>query len=259
MDINLSKITTKGKCLLLAYDQGLEHGPTDFDDHNVNPEFIMKIARDGDYNGVVFQQGIAEKYWDGSVPLVLKLNGKTNLVKGDPFSPQLCSVDEAIELGACAVGYTIFVGSIHEPDMFKEFVEIHRQAHAKGIPVIAWMYPRGAAIHDENSKETLAYAARVGLELGADMIQLRYNGHVDDLAWAVKSAGKTQVVVAGGSKKIDRAFLHDVSEVMQAGAIGLAVGRNVWQHCEPMKMTNAIKKIVFEGKSCDEAVNELHV
>ena len=95
--------------MYLAYDQGLEHGPVDFNDVNVDPAFIMKLAKEGGYNGVIFQKGIAEKYYDKSVPLIVKLNGKTNLVKEEPYSPQLCSVKEAIELGASAVGYTIYV------------------------------------------------------------------------------------------------------------------------------------------------------
>ena len=98
--IQLDKISKDNKTLILAYDQGLEHGPTDFDDANVDPQLIMDIAKEGRYNALIFQKGIAEKYYDGSVPLIVKLNGKTSLVKGDPISPQLCSVREAVELGA---------------------------------------------------------------------------------------------------------------------------------------------------------------
>ena len=106
--------------MILAYDQGLEHGPTDFNDKNIDPSYIIEIANKGKFNGLVLQKGIAEKYYRGKVPLILKLNGKTNLLKGEPIAKQLCSVKEAIELGAKAVGYTIYVGSIHEPEMFKE-------------------------------------------------------------------------------------------------------------------------------------------
>ncbi|HOR52560.1 MAG TPA: fructose-bisphosphate aldolase, partial [Candidatus Pacearchaeota archaeon] len=81
--ISLSKITTRGKALFLAYDQGLEHGPSDFDDKNVDPKYIIEIAKKGKYNGIVFQKGIAEKYNQeikaSKVPLIVKLNGKTNL------------------------------------------------------------------------------------------------------------------------------------------------------------------------------------
>ncbi|MCX6750147.1 MAG: fructose-bisphosphate aldolase, partial [Candidatus Pacearchaeota archaeon] len=80
--INLNKLTTKGKALFLAYDQGLEHGPTDFNDKNVDPKYIIDIAKKGKYNGIVFQKGIAEKYnkeiKQSKVPLIVKLNGKTS-------------------------------------------------------------------------------------------------------------------------------------------------------------------------------------
>ncbi|MEA3378658.1 MAG: fructose-bisphosphate aldolase, partial [Nanoarchaeota archaeon] len=76
----------KGKSLLLAYDQGLEHGPTDFNDKNIDPDYIMDIAIKGKFNGIILQKGIAEKYYQGKIPLILKLNGKTKFLKGDPLS-----------------------------------------------------------------------------------------------------------------------------------------------------------------------------
>src|SRR4030042_457477 len=101
--INLNKITKKGRALFLAYDQGLEHGPTDFNDNNVDPNFIINIARNGGYTGIVFQKGIAEKYnkeiRKSKVPLILKLNGKTNLFKGEPIARQLCTFQEAVNVG----------------------------------------------------------------------------------------------------------------------------------------------------------------
>jgi class I fructose-bisphosphate aldolase len=257
MEANLNRITTKGKTVLLAYDHGIEHGPTDFDDRNVDPAYIMDIAKKGGYNGIVFQKGVAEKYYDKSVPLIVKLNGKTSLLKGDPVSVQLCSVKEAMDLGAVAVGYTIYVGSIHENEMFKEFEEIQGEARKNGMPVVCWMYPRGAAVKDESSRETLAYAARIGLELGADMLKMKYNGNVEDMKWIVKSAGRAKVVIAGGSKRTEREFLQEAHDAMKAGCIGLAVGRNIWNHPHPMKMTAALKKVVFSGASVDEALKEV--
>jgi len=248
--ISLKKITTKGKALFLAYDQGLEHGPSDFNDKNVDPEYIIDIAKKGKYNAVVFQKGIAEKYKDeikkSRVPLIIKLNGKTNLVKGDPISVQLCSVSEAIKLGAKAVGYTIYIGSIHEAEMFKEFEKIEREAHSKKIPVIAWIYPRGKGIKGKSEKELMAYAARTGLEIGADIVKLQYDGKVKDFQWAVKSAGKTKIVVAGGVKKDKILFLKQVKEIMSSGAIGLAIGRNVWQDKNPLEITKKIKKVIWK-------------
>lgn len=248
--ISLSKITKKGKALFLAYDQGLEHGPTDFNDKNVNPSYIIDIAKKGKYNAVVFQKGIAEKYnkeiRESKVPLIVKLNGKTKIRKGEPYSPPLGNVDEALNLGASAVGYTLYIGSEYEGKMFKEFEKIERDAHEKGIPVIVWIYPRGKAVKDDTSRKMMAYAARVGLELGADIVKMKYGGKPEDLKWAVKSAGKTKVVISGGTKKDEKEFLRQVRDIMKTGAIGLAIGRNIWQSKNPMEITNKIKKIIWK-------------
>jgi len=255
--INLNKLTKKGRTLLLAYDQGLEHGPTDFNDNNVDPNYIIDIAKKGKYNGIVFQKGIAEKYQKeikrSRIPLIVKLNGKTNLVKGEPISRQLCTVEEAISLGAKAVGYTIYIGSDYEDEMFQEFENIQREAHKKGLPVIVWIYPRGKSIDKKlkNEKEKaklMEYAARTGLEIGADIIKIQFSGTEKDLSWAVKAAGKTKVVVAGGSKENEKAFLKKVEEIMHSGCIGLAVGRNVWQSEKPLELTKKIKDVIWGGK-----------
>jgi len=251
---SLSKIMKSGKSMILAYDQGIEHGPTDFNLKNLDPEFILQIALNADYNAVVLQPGVAEKYYSGiykKVPLLLKLNGKTKL-GNKIISKQLCSVKEAIELGASAVGYTIYPGSEYEAEMFSEFRNIVVEAHAKKIPVIAWVYPRGPRI-DENSTENMAYATRVGLELGADIIKIKYNGDFDGFRWAVKCAGKTKVLVAGGSRNNDYDFLKMVEEIMKAGASGIAVGRNVWQNEKPIAMSKAISSMIFNDKTADEA------
>ena len=128
----------------------------------------------------------------------------------------------------------------------KEFTKIQREAHAKNLPVIAWIYPRGKSIKNKSSRELMAYAARVGLEIGADIIKIRYNGNINDLKWAVKSAGKTKVVIAGGVKKNEKILLKQVKEIMQAGCIGLAIGRNIWQNKKPLYITKKIKKVIWK-------------
>ena len=249
MKTNLNKILKKGKALFLAYDQGLEHGPSDFNDLNVNPEYILNIAKKGKYNAVILQKGIAEKYNDKikklKIPLILKLNGKTSLIKGEPVSRQLCTVQEAIKLGAVAVGYTIYIGSKHESIMFQEFENIQREAHKKTLPVIAWIYPRGKNIEKKSKKELMAYACRVGLEIGADIIKIKFEGKVNDLKWAVKSAGRTKVVIAGGIKKGEKKFLKQIDNIMKSGCIGLAIGRNIWQSKKPLEITKKIKKTIW--------------
>jgi len=251
VQVKLNNLLKKGKALFLSYDQGLEHGPTSgFDDKNVDPLYILNIAKKGGYQGIVFQKGIAEKYQKeikkSKVPLILKLNGKTKIYKGEPISSQISTVEEAVKLGASAVGYTIYIGSEHEAEMIEDFEKIEKKAHEKGIPIVVWIYPRGKSVKNDVSREMISYAARVGLELGADIVKLKYGGKPGDLAWAVKSAGRTKVVVAGGTKKGEKEFLKQVREIIKTGAVGLAIGRNVWQAKNPLEITKKIQKIVFK-------------
>ena len=227
--ISLNKITKKGKALFLAYDQGLEHGPTDFKDKNADPRYILDIA-----------------IKKSKVPLIIKLNGKTNLFKGEPIARQLCTVEEAIKLGAVAVGYTIYIGSSYEDEMMHEFENIQREAHKKGLPVIVWIYPRGKSVKNKDKADLMEYAARTGLEIGADIIKIEYKGDPKDLKWAVKVAGKTKIVIAGGLKEKEKEFLNRVKKIMDTGCIGLAIGRNVWQDKNPLRITKEIKKIIWK-------------
>jgi class I fructose-bisphosphate aldolase len=250
MENNLEKITKDGRALFLAYDHGIEHGPSDFDDESVDPAKILEIADSGFFTGFICQKGIAEKYYDKNkhqVPLIVKLNGKTKLLsEEEPYSPQICSVEEAVSLGASAVGYTVYIGSEHEAKMISEFSQIEKETDKAGIPLIGWMYPRGRAVAGrEKTKEILSYAARVGLEIGAEMIKIPYTGDKESFKWVVSAAGKTKVVVLGGEKKDEEEFSKMVKDILSAGAIGLAIGRNIWQAEEPLEISKKLNKIIF--------------
>ncbi len=237
--------------MLLAYDQGFEHGPSaDFNDQNIDPGYIMDIAVKGDFTGVVFHKGIAGKYYNGKVPLIVKLNGKTSLPKGEPVSTLVCSVEEAISLGAKGVGYTIYLGSANESVMLEEFGQVEEEAHEEGLPAIAWIYPRGEAVKNDTAPEIVAYAARAGLEMGADAVKIKYTGATDSFRWAVKAAGLAKVFMSGGPKApTDESFLTQVKGAMDAGATGLAVGRNVWQNAEPLRTAASLRDIIFRNAS----------
>jgi len=253
--INTSKIMHNDKALFLAYDQGLEHGPKDLDMKSVDPKYIFDIALEGMYDAIIVQAGLAEKYYRSyykDVPLIVKLNGKTSMASIAPISRQLCSVDRAIKLGASAVGYTIYTGSQSEPEMLQEFSKIVEQVHDYGMPAIAWMYPRGPNIN-EHDTDILAYSARVGLELGADILKIKYNNNPEGFKWIVKCAGRARVMIAGGDKMLETDFLRKSEEIMKTGVAGMAVGRNIWQHEHPLPLSKALRKIVFEGATSEQA------
>ncbi len=274
-----NRIMPDDKAMILAYDQGFEHGPREFVEHpeGANFEYILDIAKEGRFTGLVLHAGLAEKYEyeirDSMIPLILKLNGTTELcTEEDPYSPQLYSVEDALELGATAVGYTVYSGSKYENEMQKEFSQIIREAHGKGIPVIGWMYPRGRSLFDRRSaSKTLkmaleeqektnlaidetpsivAYGARVGLELGADIVKVKYTGSPESFRWVVQSACPTKVVMSGGPVTgTDGEFLSRVKDVLKAGAVGVAVGRNVWQRKDPLIVSEKIHQIIFGSRS----------
>jgi len=247
---HLGKIVKNGRVLIIAMDQGMEHGPSDFNERNIHPEYVLDIAARGGFTGLAIQKGIAKHYKDcysGKVPLVLKLNGRTNIVpKEDIYSSPVASVKEAVALGADAIGYTLYVGSPREADMFRDFGAISAEADDYGLPCVVWAYPRGRHVKDEKSVESVSYAARVALELGADIVKVNYTGTVDGFKQVVAAAGRCKVISAGGSKQSDDEFIAKVKEVLAAGGVGMAVGRNVWQNDNPMAITEKIKKVVYK-------------
>jgi len=254
--IQINKLLTNGKAIFLAYDQGMEHGPSDFNLKNVDPNYILDIALEGHYNGIILQHGLAEKYYQDyykDIPLIMKLNGHTTITKNEPISRQFCTVERAMKLGASAVGYTMYPGSDRQEDMMVEFSKIVDKAHDYGLPVILWMYPRGKYAYNPTDTQLLAYCARIAAELGADILKIKYNGDLEGFKWVVKNAGKTKVVISGGSKKGEHELLKKVDDIMQTGAIGLAIGRNIWQHEKPFSLTKAIQSIIFHNKTVDQA------
>lgn len=248
--VDISRIQIKGKTMLLAYDQGMEHGTLDFDERSVDPNYIMRIAQNGNFSGLVLQEGLAARYYkkEFGVPLIVKLNGKTSFQGEEPLSLQLCTVKKAEEMGAIGVGYTIYVGSQYEEQMMVEFSRIEDEAHERGMIVIAWMYPRGRKVAGrENDRDVVAYGARLALEMNADFVKVPYTGDIESFSWAVRAAGKTGVLAQGG-KKIDWENLEDdITGVMKAGAAGIAIGRNVWQDENPDEVSNKLAAIVYGG------------
>lgn len=257
MRVKTSNLMKNDKSLMIACDQGLEHGPTDFNLKNIDPNYILNIALEGRYSAVILQSGIIEKYYHEAyrdVPAVVKLNGKTNLSHGSPNSKQICSVDRAIKLGASAVGFTLYPGSENESDQFAEFGKVVEQAHDYGIPAIAWSYPRGPTIKNDTTTDILAHAARIGLELGADFVKIKYNHDQDAFKWVVKNAGRAKILTAGGSKVDSHDFIKSAEGIMKTGASGIAVGRNIWQAAKPFALTHALREIIFRNKKAEEVL-----
>ncbi|HYK54235.1 MAG TPA: hypothetical protein VEV38_11945 [Candidatus Eremiobacteraceae bacterium] len=257
-----------GTLLFLPIDQGIEHGPVDFFDNpdSIDPDYEYRLALEGNYSGIALHYGLAAKYFTkyaGKVPLLLKINGKTNVPSDDdPFSPLTGSVEDAVRLGADAVGYTLYVGSPSQAEDIKQLSDVRRDCERYGMPLVVWSYPRGKAIKEKGGQDSLYavdYAARMACELGADIVKLNvpkpepnekepkpYNtlnlSEEDAVRKVVKSAGRTLVLISGGSKIGDDDLLHKARLAMDAGVTGLIFGRNLWQRPldDALKITGRI-------------------
>jgi len=257
-----SAIARDGKVLVLAYDHGLEHGPVDFDPNpeTADPEQVFELATHDAVTALAVGKGIAEAYYpdyEDEVTLLAKLNGTSNLWMGEPDSAVNWSVDYAAEIGADAVGFTLYGGSNSEVEMAEEFRDAQETARDHGLGVVMWSYPRGQGLKNDTDPGTIAYAARQGLELGADVTKVKYPGSPEAMSHAVEMAGPTKVVMSGGSKTDDLAFLETVADAVEAGAAGLAVGRNVFQRENPIEILDALELVVFEERSAREALEEV--
>jgi class I fructose-bisphosphate aldolase len=254
-----SAITRDGKALILAYDHGLEHGPVDFEPvpATMDPSTVFDVATHDAVTAFAVQKGVAEAYYpsyEDDVTLLAKLNGTSNLWMGEPDTAVNCSVEYAADLGADAVGFTVYSGANDEVEMFEEFRRAHERAREHGLGVVMWSYPRGQGLKNDTSADTIAYASRIGLELGADVAKVKYPGSREAMEWAVDAAGDTKVVMSGGSKTDDREFLSTVADAMDAGAAGLAVGRNVFQRENPTEILDALEAVIFDGAGTEEAL-----
>lgn len=247
---DVGKILRDERGLLLAYDHGFEYGPAEFNDFSVDPKNILKLAEDAEFTGFICQKGVAAQYYDkkvNKIPLIVKLNGKTSFRHtDDPLSLQNCTVDEAVSFGADGVGYVIHIGSKHEQHMISEFGAIEREAHDKGLFVIAWMYVTGDEMSHPTEKHTLAYAARLGMELNSDALIVKYSGDVESFKWVVANAGRAKVFVVGGPRMDTTYQLLDTAKhIQRAGAAGFAIGRNIWQAKDPAHEAKQVARAIF--------------
>lgn len=263
---------TYGKTIILPYDQGLEHGPRDFFKARFaeNPLHIIDLAKKGNYNAIALHIGNARRYFKdmyNQVPLILKVNGKTEIPSDEePLSPITATIEEAMQLSAIAVGYTLYIGSPRQDEDFEQLTYVREEAHRAGLPVIVWSYPRGREIEDKGGKNSLyavEYAARVAAELGADMIKVNvpnlkknssipapYRDFEIDMQEALKrvigTTAGVPVIFAGGEMVSDDDLLQKATLCMRAGASGFIFGRNIWQRPldKALEITRKIKEVI---------------
>ena len=267
-----------GRLMLFACDQKIEHLNKDFygegiDIADADPEHLFQIGSQGICGVLAGQRGLIAQYAPSypEINYLVKMNSKTNLVKtsqADPYSPMLSDLDAVLnmrEMGAniVGVGYTIYLGSEFEAQMVEEAGQLIADAHAYGLLVVLWIYPRGKAVTNEKAADLIAGAAGVAACLGADFVKVnppKEEGKksAELLKQASKAAGRTGLVCAGGSTVDAETFLTQLWEQIHVGgAAGNATGRNIHQRSldEAVRLTRAISAVTFSDYDPQEALD----
>ncbi len=247
-----------GNSLIIPLDHGISIGPVkgiiDFSDT------VEKVA-EGGANAVLMQKGMVpfgHRGYGPDVGLIVHMSASTSLAPDPNNKVQVCTVEECMKMGADAVSVHINIGSETESDQLKILGCTAERCAFWGIPLIAMMYPRGASIKNQHDPEVVAHAARAGAELGADIIKTNYTGDPDTFKQVVNGC-PVPVIIAGGPKMgSDIELLEMIEQAIGAGAKGAAIGRNVFQHESPTRITKAISRIVHNKWTAAEAFKELN-
>ena len=258
--LNHGRIGGTGKLVILPVDQGFEHGPARSFAPNpsgYDPRYHFELGIEAGCNAYAAPLGFLEAgaaEFAGDIPLILKLNNSDSLAKGEPCSAVTGSVDDALRLGASAIGFTIYPGSSERNTMFQQIRELTLEAKSKGLAVVVWSYPRGAGISKEGETaiDVVAYAAQIAAQLGAHVIKVKPpSDHIeqdaarkvyekegipigslaDRVRHVVQSAfaGRRIVIFSGGPAKGKDAILEEIRGIAEGGGFGSIMGRNSFQ------------------------------
>jgi len=251
----LKRIMQKdNKTVIVPMDHGVTIGPV----HGIinMKQTINKLVKGG-VDAVLVHKGIAKNIDFDDVGLIVMLSGMSDLSPNVNAKVQVCSVQEALRLGADAVSVHVNIGAQDEDKMLFNLGKVADECDVYGVPLLAMMYPRGPKIQSEHAVEVVAHAARIGAELGADIIKANFTGSAETFKTVVESC-PAPVVIAGGPRcKTSEEVLQTTHEALKAGAAGLSIGRNVFQHENPTLMVEALSAIVHNSVSVEEALRIL--
>jgi len=238
------------RTVIVPMDHGVTIGPCKGIE---NMQTIINQLIEGKADAVLVHKGIANRVDVNGPGLIVMLSGASNLSPNPSSKVQVCSVQEAVRLGADGVSVHINVGAQDEDKMLSALGKVADECDIFGMPLLAMMYPRGPKISNEHAPDVVAHAARLGAELGADIIKTNYTGDIETFKRVVECC-PVPVVIAGGPKaKTDKETLQMTVEAMKAGAAGLSIGRNVFQHEDPTSIVKALSAIVHGGASVETA------
>lgn len=257
--IRLERIINRNtrKTVIIPMDHGVSNGPImgllDL------KKTISEIAKGG-ANAIVIHKGLVGSGHRGKgrdVGLIIHMSASTSL-SPDPNAKMLvCTVEEAVKLGADAVSIHVNIGAEDEKTMLKDFGKVSKTCLEWGMPLLAMVYPRGPAIKNGYDVEMIKHTARLGAELGADLVKVSYTGSSENFAEVVKGCF-VPVVIAGGAKmETDKDVLEMVKGSIDAGGAGVSIGRNAFQHSNPALIVKAISSIVHKNATVKDALELL--
>lgn len=242
-----------GKVLIVAMDHGLIDGACKGLE---NPGKTISSIVAGGADAILTSYGVARRFASefGRTGLILRADGLgTSLGKPGSESAWYSRIEDALRLGADAMAVSAFPGSEGEVKSLEGVADIVREAHAWGVVVLAEMVPGGFDSAPEyRTVESIALSARVGVELGADIIKAPY---AVNYSMVTKGCFAPVVILGGAKRGNERAMLEDIKNAIGTGAAGVAIGRNIFQAENPGAMTRAVAAIIHEGVSVDEAVS----
>ncbi len=246
-----------GKTILVPLDHGVSVGPIE---GIIDIKEAVDLVAAGGANAIIEHKGLVgagHRRKGADIGLIIHLSASTTLSPHPHSKTLVCSVEEAIKLGADAVSIHINIGDEQEKEMLHDFGRVSYEARTWGMPLVAMVYPRGEKIKNEYDVGVVKHAARVASEMGADIVKVSYTGSPQ--TFREVTAGSTiPVVIAGGPKmNSDREILEMVHGAMEAGAAGVSIGRNVFQHKNPTQLVQAMAAIIFEDATVDAALKVL--
>ena len=254
----LDRISTDGQYFVVPMDHGITLGAVD---GLADIESTIDAVTRGGADAVLTQKGIAPRVHGNKngAGYIVHLNGSTALGPDERDKRVTGTVEDAIALGADAVSLHINVGSQYEPEQMSTLGEVSRNATEYGLPVLAMTYARGPDVNDSSDPqayaEDIAHAARLGEELGADVIKTSYTGTPESFERVVDST-RLPVLIAGGSKGTDRETLEMVAGVRDAGGAGVSMGRSIFQHENPHAIASAVSAVLHDDADPDTVADD---
>lgn len=256
LQLRLRRLGHEGLYVLIPLDHGVSVGPISGLE---NVTGLLKEIDAGGATGIILHKGLVKNFAQAqpSAGLLLHVSSSTHRASDPDDKRVVATAYDALRGGADGVSVHTNFGSRTEERQLEEFGRLTSDAAALGLPVLSMMYPRGPAIKDPYEPLTVAHAARLAEELGADLVKTVYTGNAKSFR-NVTASVTIPVLVAGGPKmESDRDVLELVYGAMKGGAAGVSIGRNVFQHHAPRRMTAAIRRIVLEGATAAESLRSL--